>query len=92
MAGRGHFTPFGGARLPIGKDHDTGTADPANGARVARCKACGMPNAEHSQLHFLELVEAIRGVTYEIVFAVCEHCLLLGDVRPRTDPLDVQAS
>jgi hypothetical protein len=30
--------------VPLGHDAETDDADPANGARVPRCGACGMPD------------------------------------------------
>lgn len=55
--------------------------DPAAGAKVARCGACGMPGS-------VDLVGRWGGPAGEVVrFPVCDHCL--RRFNPRPDPLTV---
>lgn len=90
MAGRGHFTPLGGPRLPHGGNGTEG-ADPAEGAKVPRCRTCGLPESGLVVHRFVDRV-LINGVTYVTSYAVCLDCILRSNPRPIADPLDVQTA
>lgn len=79
--GRGR--PSGTARpatLPATLETSDDFRDPANGAAVPRCKACGLPNPR-------DLVGYRAGLRGR--FPICDRCWF--DVNP-PDPLHVEAA
>lgn len=81
-----------GAHLPNGtpqrRAEDNDLADPAAGARVPRCRSCGLPESS-VDLHRLGGYVTISAVSYRVAYPVCSGCILRSDPYPLADPLDV---
>lgn len=68
------------ASLPVSYEPPDDVRDPANGAKIPRCKACGMPNP-------IDLVGVRGGLRGR--FPICNRCWF--EVNP-PDPLDVSSA
>lgn len=83
-----------GAHLPVGPRaraaEDHGPADPAAGELVRRCRSCGMPDRPRWRVIDFRLRMKFGGVMYDVIYTICERCILDAGARPRADPLDVQ--
>ena len=95
MRGRfpvGAWNPRSGPRHPSTireerPDHDL--ADPANGAKVPRCRTCGRPDLRGNRLLDFDLY---LGGKRAGRYTICEGCYLAANDPPLADPLDVQTA